>query len=75
MTDYSPFKKTVLSVCCALLLLIYAPLASVVGTSPSEEADFPEVQAETVAESADFDTNCEKSDSCSEENVTFDEIK
>ncbi len=75
MTDYSPFKKTVLSVCCALLLLIYAPLASVVGTDTTDEADFAAVQAETVVESTDFDTNCEKSEPSAEENVSFDEIK
>ncbi len=39
MTDYSPLKKAALSFCCAFLLLIYVPLASVVGTDAAEDID------------------------------------
>ena len=74
MTDYSPLKKTVLSLCCALLLLIYAPLASVVGTDATDEADMAAAQEETVEVSSDIDANYEKTDVLTEENVTFDEI-
>ncbi len=74
MTDYSPLKKTVLSLCCALLLLIYAPLASVVGTDVADEAELAAAQEETIEASSDFDANYEKTDAEAEENVTFDEM-
>ncbi|MBR3767832.1 MAG: hypothetical protein IKL10_06290 [Clostridia bacterium] len=45
MTGFSPVKKFCLSVCCAFLLLIYAPLACVVGNDLSDEIDY--AQAET----------------------------
>lgn len=47
MTGYSPLKKFFLSIFCAFLLLIYVPVACIVGNDLSEDVDY--AQAETNA--------------------------
>lgn len=36
MTDFSPVKKFILSIGCAFMILIYAPLSCLVGNDLSE---------------------------------------
>lgn len=39
MTEFSPVKKLILSISCAFLFLIYAPLACLVGNDTAEDIE------------------------------------
>ena len=57
---FSPVKKFILSACCAVCLLLYVPLASVVGTNPSDNYDYALAETNPVCEICAFsDDICE----------------
>ncbi len=51
MTGYSPLKKFFLSIFCAFLLIIYVPVACIVGNDLVKEEDL--AQAQTNSEIAE----------------------
>ncbi len=57
---FSPVKKFILSAACAVCLLLYIPLASVVGTTSSNSGDYALAETKPACEICDFSENiCE----------------
>ncbi len=52
MTGFTPFKKFILSIGCAFLLILYVPLACLVGNNSSEDAGVALAETESFAEEA-----------------------
>ncbi len=50
MTGLTPFKKFILSIGCAFLLIIYVPVACLVGTSDADDAGMALAETETFTE-------------------------
>ncbi len=52
MTGYSPLKKLILSIFCAFLLIIYVPVACIVGNDLVDEDGLAQAQtnSQTVCE-------------------------
>ncbi|MBE6791126.1 MAG: hypothetical protein E7535_08080 [Ruminococcaceae bacterium] len=50
MTDFSPFKKIILSFGCAFLLLIYVPVAAVVGNDIIDERELAKAETTLISE-------------------------
>lgn len=50
MTDFSPIKKILFSFGCAFLILIYVPVAAVVGNDLVDEAELAKAETTYVAE-------------------------
>ena len=71
---YSSIKKFFLSICCALLLIIYVPVACIVGNDTDEANNIALAQTETF-ETEELTEIIEFQDSSEQENVRFDEIK
>ncbi len=50
MTGFSPFKKLILSIGCAFLLILYVPVACLVGTDTSKDSGLALAETESFAE-------------------------
>ncbi len=50
MTGFTPFKKFLMSIGCAFLLILYVPLACLVGNETSGDADVALAETESFAE-------------------------
>lgn len=50
MTDFSPFKKIMLSFGCAFLILIYVPVAAVVGNDIIDERELAKAETTLILE-------------------------
>ncbi len=60
MTGYSPFKKFLMSIGCATLLILYVPVACLVGSDSTDEkgvalAETELCQEETTEENIEID--------------------
>ncbi len=62
MTEFSPVKKFILSVSCAFLILIYAPLACLVGNDLTEEIDYAQAEIPTCEHFPEESSVCENCD-------------
>lgn len=56
MTDFSPFKKIMLSFGCAFLLLIYVPVAAIVGNDIIDEAELAKAETTLISEEETTET-------------------
>ena len=50
MTGFTPIKKLILSICCAFLLILYVPLACLVGNDSSGDSGVALAETESFAE-------------------------
>ena len=50
MTGFTPFKKLMLSIGCAFLLILYAPVACLVGNDSSKDTGIALAETESFAE-------------------------
>ena len=50
MTSVTPFKKLLLSIGCAFLLILYVPLACLVGNDTSRDAGMAIAETESAPE-------------------------
>lgn len=62
MTEFSPVKKFILSISCAFLFLIYAPLACLVGNDLAEEIDYAQAEIPTCQHLSEETSVCEECD-------------
>ncbi len=51
MTGFSPLKKFLLSICCAFLLILYVPVACLVGTDTNKDNTLALAETESFRES------------------------
>ena len=50
MTVFTPFKKLILSIGCAFLLILYVPVACLVGNDSTKDAGIAIAETESFAE-------------------------
>ena len=50
MTGFTPFKKFILSIGCAFLLILYVPIACLVGNDSTKDAGIALAETESVEE-------------------------
>lgn len=60
MTAFSPVKKLILSICCAFMILIYAPLSCLVGNDLSEDMEYAQAEIPTCEHFMEEASICEE---------------